>query len=232
MSNICAIHQPNFLPWTGYFHKMAKADVFVFLDNVDIVTGSSTAITHRTRILSPQGPLWLSVPLEKGRSKHINLYRIKEAPWREKMLKTVQQFYAKAPNFNEVYALFKNCLQFDLNDLASFNIHGIKTIANYLGIHTRMIRASELPVQSADRSQRIVDICLVLKANSYISGKGGLGYHDVVVFETSGVQILHRPFVHPKYIQQHNTPFEQGLSIFDVLFNIDQPKALFSENQQ
>ena len=36
---IVTIHQPNFAPWTGYFDKMTKADVFVLLDTVPFTKG-------------------------------------------------------------------------------------------------------------------------------------------------------------------------------------------------
>lgn len=31
---VVAIHQPEHLPWLGFFNKMANADEFVILDNV------------------------------------------------------------------------------------------------------------------------------------------------------------------------------------------------------
>ena len=31
---IVAIHQPHYLPWLGYLHRMAQVDLFILLDHV------------------------------------------------------------------------------------------------------------------------------------------------------------------------------------------------------
>src|SRR3546814_3690829 len=56
---IVAIHQPNYLPWLGYFHKIARADVFVFLDDVQF---SKNGYTNRVRILGDGAARWLTIP--------------------------------------------------------------------------------------------------------------------------------------------------------------------------
>ena|ERR1700733_7136326 len=61
-----AIHQPNYIPWLGYFFKIAHADKFVFLDMVVYPGGS---LVNRNSIKTAHGPAWLTIPvLKSGRS--------------------------------------------------------------------------------------------------------------------------------------------------------------------
>ena len=54
---IVACHQPNFLPWLGFFAKMAKADVFILLDDVQFTQGHhSQNWTTRVRMVNANGP--------------------------------------------------------------------------------------------------------------------------------------------------------------------------------
>ena len=73
VDRVVACHQPNFLPWLGFFAKMARADVFVLLDDVQFTQGANKHNwTTRVRILTANGPLWISVPVRRtgeGRQK-------------------------------------------------------------------------------------------------------------------------------------------------------------------
>ena len=61
---IISAHQPAYLPWAGYLHRIAISDVFVILDNVQFEKNS---FTNRNRIKSPSGSVWLTVPVsQKG----------------------------------------------------------------------------------------------------------------------------------------------------------------------
>ena len=37
---IVGIHQPNFIPWIGYFYKIYRSDIFVLLNDVQFVKNS------------------------------------------------------------------------------------------------------------------------------------------------------------------------------------------------
>ncbi|MBV8758449.1 MAG: WbqC family protein, partial [Deltaproteobacteria bacterium] len=60
---IVAAHQPAYLPWLGYLDKMAKADVFVVMDDLQY---EAQNFQNRNRIKLNNGAAWLTVPLEKG----------------------------------------------------------------------------------------------------------------------------------------------------------------------
>lgn len=215
---ICAIHQPNFLPWEGFFYKISRADVFVILDNVDIVLGSSKAITNRTTIKTHSGPQWITLPLRKNESKKILDQRIIEGNWREKMLKAVDHSYRKSKFYADISPLIEDIIMFDSNNLVDYNVNGIERICAHLEIDTRIIKASSLDLDSKERNQRIIDICNTLNAETYFSGNGGKKYHEENLFIQQGISIEYSDFKSNPYNQLYGE-FIPGLSIIDKLFN-------------
>ncbi len=63
MAKTMAMHQPNYVPWLGYFHKLARCDMFVHLDTVQFPRGQSFGA--RNRIKTPNGVAWLTVPVAR-----------------------------------------------------------------------------------------------------------------------------------------------------------------------
>src|ERR1700722_14908918 len=101
---VIAVHQPNFMPWLGYFYKINHADVFVILDNVEYQSGNASSITNRVKIKTTQGEQMVAVPVRKGDSKIIKDIAIdNKQPWAKKMLKSIQLNYAKAPFIHEYF---------------------------------------------------------------------------------------------------------------------------------
>lgn len=218
MLRTCGIHQPNFLPWPGYFYKIASVDEFVFLDNVDIEIGGSKAITHRTKINSINGATWLSNPIQKSDSKIIREQLYVQSDWKEKNLKTIFLNYKKAPFFNEVYPLVEKIFDCETYNLSDFNIHSILVICDYLSIQTYFSKASELNLTDIDRNGRIIEICKKRNCETYFSGKGAVNYHDESLFEANNITIKYTDFT-PKIYNQIHGDFVPGLSIIDLLFN-------------
>ena len=84
---ILTAHQPAYLPWLGLFHKIALADKFVFLDNLQFEKNS---VENRNKIKTSDGAIWLTVPV----NAHINLKSNQTKidfthNWFEKHLKTI-----------------------------------------------------------------------------------------------------------------------------------------------
>lgn len=219
MSKICAIHQPNFFPWLGYFYKIAKSDVFVILDTVDIEVGTASAITNRTRIKTTAGEQWITIPIKKGVSKVIKDIAIDNTKrWRETMLKTIFLQYKKSQNFNQFYPIVEELLNYQADSLSEFNVHVIERMSRYMGLETEIILASDMRNLSGDRNMRLIDICRQNGCDIYLSGNGGRKYHDERLFIDNGVSVKYTDFVHPEYRQLHGD-FVKGLSALDYIFN-------------
>ncbi len=179
MSKVCAIHQPNFFPWLGYFYKIAKSDVFVILDTVDIEVGTADAITNRTRIKTSSGVQWITVPIKKRESKLIKDISIDNTrKWRETMLKTIFFQYKKSQNFDNFYPIVADLLNYTTDSLSEYNVHIIESLSRYMGVETKIVLASEMSNLSDDRNMRLIDICRQNGCDTYLSGNGGRKYHD------------------------------------------------------
>ena len=219
MSKICAIHQPKFFPWLGYFYKIAKSDVFVILDTVDIEVGTASAITNRTRIKTTAGEQWITIPIKKGVSKVIKDIAIDNTKrWRETMLKTIFLQYKKSQNFNQFYPIVEELLNYQTDSLSEFNVNIIERMSRYMGLKTEIILASDMRNLSGDRNMRLIDICRQNGCDIYLSGNGGRKYHDEQLFIDNGVSVKYTDFVHPEYRQLHGD-FVKGLSALDYIFN-------------
>ena len=219
MSKVCAIHQPNFFPWLGYFYKIAKSDVFVLLDTVDIEIGTADAITNRTRIKTSSGVQWITVPVKKGESKLIKDIAIDNTrKWRETMLKTIFFQYKKSQNFDSFYPVVVDLLNYTTDSLSEYNVHIIESMSKYMGLETKIVLASGMNNLSDDRNMRLIDICRQNGCDTYLSGNGGRKYHDEQLFVDNGVVVKYTDFVHPEYMQLHGD-FVKGLSAIDYCFN-------------
>jgi len=216
---IVGIHQPNFLPWFGFFYKISLCDVFVILDTVDIELGSAKSITHRTRIKTNTGSNWLSIPLIKSDSKIIKDVLINNSvDWKSKMLKTVYYQYRKSNHFDFFYTIFEEIINEKTEHLADLNIKAISKISNILSLNVPIIKSSGLNINSTDRNLRLIEICNSQDANIYISGKGGKKYNNEVLFQKNNIKIQYVEFNHPIYEQLWGD-FIPNLSIIDLLFN-------------
>lgn len=222
---IAGIHQPNYLPWLGYFFKIAHTHKFVFLDIVAFPCGGS--FVNRNLIKTQNGPAWLTIPvLTSGRSGQlINEVEIHNVcKWSEKHLRTLRCNYSRAPYFKEVFALLEpqyhnNCG--DERSLAKFNIRLICSIAAYLGISAQFICASDLGV-SGQKTDLIRDICRTIGATIYLAGTGWAKLHqENTKLEGSGITPVYSPFSHPRYPQLFGE-FLENLSTIDVVMNCGQ----------
>jgi hypothetical protein len=211
-----AIHQPQYLPWLGYFHKMMMSDVFVFLDDVQF---KKNEFQNRNRIKTAEGASWLTVPVIHHFPQLISEVEINNRrDWRKKHLRTLDMNYRKAPYFDNFFPLFASGLTRDWEYLSPLNIYSIEKISKALGIKKRFIKSSELAPLENGATDRLIDICRKLGADTYISGAGGRSYLELGKFDEAGIKVQFQEFNHPVYPQLYGK-FEPYLSVVDLLFN-------------
>jgi hypothetical protein len=229
MFNTVAIMQPTYLPWLGYFSMIAKADAFVFLDDVQFNTRSWQ---QRNRIKSSSGPLWLTIPVnKKGKSSQMinevlcqNLNKVVE----EHIL-TIKHNYRKAPFYEQFYSIFceliRNAMLNSYDYLANFNVNLIKTLCAYFDIKCNFLISSDLNIEG-EKDMYLANICEFLGAKSYLSAPGSKIYLDTSdAFKSKGIEVSYHDYSHPKYHQLFGD-FIENMSCIDAVFNIGKDQLL------
>lgn len=212
---IVSIHQPDYIPYIGYFYKIACSDIFVFLDDVQF---SNDNMHHWNRIKTPQGEHRLKIPVEYKFGDRINQVRTKdELNWKEKHLKIIQMNYMRAPAFREIFPNFRELLMTSYDSLAEMNVQINKWICAGLGLRPKYYRTSEMQLLTV-KEQRVIDICLAVGGKTYISGNGARAYQVDQHFTEKGVTLQYTNY-HPFAYKQLWKEFIPNMSIMDYLFN-------------
>jgi hypothetical protein len=211
-----AIHQPNYLPWCGFFSKCAKADVLVVLDDVQMPTGRS--YVYRTRVASQAGSQWLSIPTKRGATDPIVDVQFADLMWSKKHLSTLRMQYGKRPRFKEVFEWLEALYAAPGTHLSCFNETLNRAVCDYLGLEVPSVRSSELNVTGAS-DDRLIALVQEVGGSVYVSGKGGQNYQAPEKFDGAGIRLDVQTY-EPTPYNQGREAFEPGLSIVDALFNL------------
>ena len=221
---LSAIHQPNFLPWMGYFSKIASVDTFIFFDSVALSNGKTW--TSRCQILVNGQVHWLTLPvLRKGLSGQriceVELLNFNQN--RRKTLKILRHAYGRAAYFDAIFPFLEQFEKENCTHLADFNCHFIESVSRELGLTTQFIRSSSKPelMESSDlKTDYIVQTCVAFDIKNYVSGRGGsLHFLEKEKFADAGITIDFQGFTPKNYLQLNTSEFMSGLSIIDVLMN-------------
>ncbi len=221
-AKVVAIHQPNFFPWLGYFDKLAKCDLFVFLDDVQLQkTGGGWV--NRVKIAISGEPKWISCPVDRNYHGYRAINESKysdRSNWRNSILGTITNNYRKAPYFRQVFPWIEQLVFNSETNVAAYNIHAIKSIATAIGIDATKFRcSSELPHQGAS-NELLISIIKLVEGNAYLYGGGAQSYQDHLLFEKESIALVpqnYAPSVYPQWNVQEYVP---GLSVIDSLMNI------------
>lgn len=216
MVTVASIHQPQYLPYLGFFHKVAHSDVLVILDNVQF---HRAGFQHRNRIKTSQGSQWLTVPVSSSSREVLKDVRVSTTePWQAKHARALELNYRRAPFFAELAPGLVSILERPWRYLAELDVELTSWVMSALGLETKILFASRLGVDGT-RSDLLVDICRAVGASAYLSGPGGRRYLDDAAFEQANMEVRWQEFSYPSYQQLFpSAGYIPDLSIVDVLF--------------
>jgi hypothetical protein len=218
---VISVHQPQYIPWLGYFHKILKSDCFVFLDDVQYKTRE---FQNRNKIRTKDGWIWLTVPVVskgKGRQKISDVRIDNSFHWRKEHLESLKTFYGRSDYFNDNIDFFDTLYSKEWEKLSELNVAIIEYVLIKLDIKTPVYFESALDIKGT-KTDRIIEICAKLKADTYLSGAGGREYLEEDKFRESRIKLEYQNFNHPVYSQQFmkdKCDFLPFMSVLDLLFN-------------
>jgi len=213
---IIAVHQPQYLPWLGYFDKILRADLFVLLDNVQF---KKNEWQNRNKIKTAQGWQWLTVPVQHKFPQLINEVAINNrVRWQHKQKQAIVSNYKKAPHYNYLDAFLDDIFSCIWQSIAQLNISLVTKLVEILGIDTPVFVASEVSHFPNDPDERLIAITKHFNADTYLAGSGGRQYMDLTKFEEEGIDVVFQEYKHPVYSQRFGE-FIPYMSVIDLILN-------------
>ena len=212
-----AAHQPQYLPWLGYFDKMDRVDLFVLLDTVQF---KKNEWQNRNRIRTADGWQWLTVPVHHRFPMTIRDVSIDEATsWRRKHREALRIQYARAARREAIQPALDRLLLESCATLSELNVRSIRVLGDLLGVRTPIVLASDLEGLPEGADERLVALCRRFNCSAYLAGAGGRAYMDPEPYRRAGIQVNFQEFRHPIYLQSH-PGFTPDLSAIDLLMNV------------
>ena len=225
-----AIVQSCYIPWRGYFDLIRRVDEFILFDDVQFTKRDWRS---RNRIKTPQGLLWLSLPVQtKGKYlQAIKDTEVSDPGWNELHWRTIRAHYAKARFFaayqEKLEQLFLSCTD---SHLSQANRRLIEGLCLMLGITTRLSWSMDYHV-TAGKTERLVSLCSQAGATDYLSGPAARDYIQPELFADAGIGLEYMDYSGYGEYPQLYPPFEPNVSVIDLILNAG-PEAAFTRVPQ
>lgn len=213
------IHQPDFMPYLGFFDRLLHADTYVVLETAQYVNGTSRSWMNRDKIKTEKGEQWITVCVKKApRETRIrDIILLDDGKWQKNNLGLLHQNYRKAEYYKEILPYVEKLYSGEYTHFWEFSFASIQMLIELFGIDIDIVFSSDLDPQGKNNDM-IVDIMQKLGAKTYLSGMGAADYYDAQVYEKAGIKVIWQDFKHPVYPQQFGE-FIPYLSSIDLLFN-------------
>ncbi len=210
-----AVHQPNYLPYLGYFDKLDAADVFIVLDTVQFAKHDWQ---NRNRIRTKNGWQWLTVPVIDRFPERIDQVEVNgRTDWSRKHGQALRLHYGGCRFWDAMGPPLTELLKRPWQRLCDLSLTTLDLLCQQLGIRTPRMLASSLPARE-EPTDRLIDLVRAVGGTIYLAGRMGPAYLDVPRFSQAGIAVEVQAYLHPAYPQRY-PPFLPDLSVVDLLLN-------------
>lgn len=216
--NVCTVvvHQPDFVPYLGFFHRLLRCDVWVVLDHVQL---NKEGWVHRDQIKTAYGVKWLSIPLKKSPlAISILETEVSSMDWRGEHMRKLHEAYRKAARYRAVLPLLEDIYACEDTRLSQFTLHALRLLLTTLDIQVpRILYSSDMEPQASSNAL-VAELTLKAGGTRYLSGLGARNYFDPAPYAAGGIEVVWQEFTHPVYPQLHGD-FVPFLTCLDLLCN-------------
>lgn len=215
-NNITSIHQPDFIPYFGFFNKINKSDIYVVMDNVQL---SKSGWTHRDKIKTNKEVSWITIPIKNIKKKQLikDCLIDHDINWKKKHINMISENYKNSKFINEGIEIINDLYKLNTNYLFEFNFNIINKLFEIFKINVDIKLLSQINVDG-DKSELLIKILKKINSNLYLSGDGAKNFIDIDLFRYNNIEIIFNNFKHPIY-EQINGNFVKNLSILDIILN-------------
>ncbi len=213
-----AVLQSNYIPWKGYFDIIHDVDEFIFYDEVQFTKNDWR---NRNRIITPQGEIWISVPVGSKQNRQILDVKILDDKWQKKHFQTLEMAYHKAPFFKKYEDFLRNVfLERKWTYLYELNRFLVEHISrDFLHIITKFSDSRDYPTHGV-KHEKLFSLVEATAATAYVSGPAAKDYIKTADYMAKGIEIVWKDYAgYPEYPQMGEN-FTHNVSILDLLFNV------------
>ena len=216
MTKKIGIMQPYFFPYLGYWQLMNAVDEYVIYDDVNYI---KNGWINRNNILLNGNKYLITIPLD-GASPFTPINQIKitsNTIVKNKLLKTIEQAYKKAPYFNNIFPIIKEVIEEDSCLISKALEKQFTLITQYLNIKTKLTISSNLHKNNDLKAEeKVIHICKLLNGTDYYNTIGGQTLYSQNNFYKENLT-LHFLQMNDITYPQFKNQFIPSLSIIDVM---------------
>lgn len=215
---IISAHQPAYNPWLGLLHKILLSDIFIVMDDVQFEKNS---FINRNKILQNANEVMLTIPVKtkEYKNKQIREIEVLDNTWKIKHLKSIEQSYKKAKNFEVLFNEIKKIYEVESKFLIDYTNAYLNFLIKYLNIDTKIVLASDLDIKSK-KLDYVIELTKKVGGDIFVFGALGKDYANIEYLNKHNIKPYFQKYNHPQYSQLSND-FHPFMGIIDLLFNVD-----------